>query len=494
MTLVFNLNSGLVRAFAVLGPDILRGAVIVAMVFGGFTGNAFAADKATSNAAAKGSDQPATAGETAKKQVRFDKDKQAMPAAPAVRPGPLNADVLRALQEIPPLLKLRQFPLAAVKKIGESGDARLAWYLFDLARFARRDAVNDVAAAFERLTGTRLPADAYTAMGDRLLAWDLPAPPGYRELKRDLFLQIEPKWEPFFADAASAIDWRAVGWGGVFIDDRSDATQGQVCPRGCIPALDQPKVTPAANGNWYPDSAVVFGIVINGQARAYPKNIMEVHEMVNDTLGNRQIGIPYCTLCLSAQAYFTDRVPGFKPLLRTSGLLSRSNKFMYDISTLSAVDTFTGRAISGSLHKAGVVLPQTSVVTTSWGEWRKAHPDTTIIAEDGGVGRSYPLDPLRGRDRDGPIFPVGDVDPRLPVHEVVLGVMSPSGIPLAFPRVAVQLALGAKEPVRLAGVEVRSSAGGLRAFADNTELVSHEAFWFAWSQFRPATQLWARPN
>ena len=188
--------------------------------------------------------------------------------------------------------------------------------------------------------------------------------------------------------------------------------------------------------------------------------MMEVHEMVNDTLGGRQIGIPYCTLCLSAQAYFTDRVPGFKPLLRTSGLLSRSNKFMYDITTFSAVDTFTGRAISGPLHKAGVVLPQATVVTSTWGAWRKAYPQTTILAKDGGVGRSYPLNPLRGRDDNGPIFPVGDVDPRLPVHEVVLGVTAPDGKPLAFPRAAAQIALNAGEPVRLGGVEVRRAAGG----------------------------------
>ena len=437
---------------------------------------------------------PMTANATEKATIAARKDKQgqAFPAAPVIRQDALSPELQRALAEVPAELRERRFPSVAVKSIGTSGDARLGWYLYDLLRFAGRDSVGEVVSAFEKVTGSRLPTDAFITMGDRLLAWDLPAPPGYREMKRDLFLFIEPKWEPFFADAISAIDWRQVGWGGVFIDDRLDATRGEVCPRGCIPALDQPKVTPASKGGWYPDSAIVFGIVINGEARAYPKNIMEVHEMVNDTLGGRQIGIPYCTLCRSVQAYFTDQVPGFKPLLRTSGLLSRSNKFMYDRSTWSAVDTFTGRAISGPMHKAGVTLPQTTVVISTWGAWRKAHPRTTLIAEDGGVGRSYPLNPLRGRDDDGPIFPVGDVDPRLQVHDVVLGVTAPDGKPLAFPRVAVQLALSAGEPVRLGGVELRRDAGGLRAFAGKAELTSQEAFWFAWSQFKPGTALWQR--
>jgi hypothetical protein len=251
-------------------------------------------------------------------------------------------------------------------------------------------------------------------------------------------------------------------------------------------------VTDAAGGSWYPDDELVFGIVIGGEARAYPKNIMEVHEMVNDTLGGRRIAIPYCTLCLSAQAYFTDEVEDVQPLLRTSGLLSRSNKFMYDVTTFSAVDTFTGVAISGPLFDAAVTLTQTTVVTSTWAAWRAAHPDTTIIAEDGGIGRSYPRNPLRGRDDAGPIFPVGDVDPRLGVHEVVLGVVDADGTPVAFPVGPARLALEAGEEVALGGVTLEPDSGGLRAFSDDAEIPAHEAFWFAWSQFQPQTLLWER--
>ncbi len=421
-----------------------------------------------------------------------DKNRQALPPAPAVTSKPQSAALKKALVQAAAQLTAFQFPTAAVKVIGDSGDARLAWYLFDLLRVVGSEHEQALVVAFEKLTGTALPANPYTAMGDRLLAWDLPEPPGYREMKRNVFMLIEPRWASFFADTQSIIDWRHVGWGGAYIDDRPDATRGQICPRGCIPALDQPKVTPASEGDWYPQDAIVFGVVVNGQARAYPKNMMEIHEMVNDTLGGRQIGMPYCTLCLSVQAYFTDQVPGFTPLLRTSGLLSRSNKLMYDVRSGSVIDTFTGQARSGPMRKAGITLAQTTVVITTWGAWRTAHPATTLLARDGGIGRNYPSNPLRGRDDQGPIFPVGDVDPRLPVHEVVLAVTNPQGQALAFPRAAAQLALAGGEAVRLGGVEVRSEAGGLRAFADGKEIVSQQSFWFAWSQFKPKTQLWKR--
>ena len=422
----------------------------------------------------------------------LDANKQAFPAAPSADTGALTGPVRDALASVVPSLRQRSFPNDAVRVIGKSGDARLLWYLYDLHRFAPSASVSTLVDAFEELSGTDVCGESLARMGDRILAWDLPAPPNYRLLKRDLFLLIEPRWAPFFDDEDSAIDWRLVGWGGVFIDDRPAATAGQICPRGCIPALDQPAVTDADGGSWYPDDALVFGIVVGQEARAYPKNIMEVHEMVNDTLGGRDIAIPYCTLCLSAQAYFTDDVEGFRPLLRTSGLLSRSKKFMYDVTTFSAVDTFTGEAISGPLFDAGVRLNQTTVVTSTWAAWRAAHPDTTIVAEDGGIGQSYPRDPLRGREDAGPIFPVGNVDPRLGVHDVVVGVVAADGTPVAFPVGAARLALEAGEEVALAGVRLQPDAGGLRAFIDGAEQPAHEAFWFAWSQFQPETLLWER--
>lgn len=215
--------------------------------------------------------------------------------------------------------------------------------------------------------------------------------------------------------------------------------------------------------------------------------------MVNMTIANQRVAIPYCTLCGSAQAYLTESVPdGVSPLvLRTSGLLSRSNKVMYDLNTNSVLDTFTGRALSGPLHDAGVVLEQTSVVTSTWGDWKLVHPDTRIVAEDGGIGRTYPLDPLRGRDDDGPIFPIGPVDPRLPVQAQVLGVVTPSEEALAFPVEQVRAALSEGRRVAIEGIEVVADGGGLRARTEGrAELATHQAFWFAWSQFHPDTVVW----
>lgn len=173
-------------------------------------------------------------------------------------------------------------------------------------------------------------------------------------MKRPLFLLVKPRWSPFFSDEDAAIDWRWVSWGGVFIDDRP-LGDGGFCGRGRIPALDDPALTDAAGGDWYSDGYVVFGVVVNGEAVAFPKNTMEIHELVNITIGGRRWGIPYCTLCGSAQAYFLDANPAWNEpiVLRTSGLLSRSNKVMYNLNTRSVIDTFTGVALSGPLQSLG---------------------------------------------------------------------------------------------------------------------------------------------
>ncbi|MFK8023947.1 MAG: DUF3179 domain-containing (seleno)protein, partial [Ilumatobacter sp.] len=225
----------------------------------------------------------------------------------------------------------------------------------------------------------------------------------------------------------------------------------------------------------------------------------EIHEMFNLTLGGRRLGIPYCTLCGSAQAYFTDQPDGSPaegadevPVLRTSGLLGRSNKVMYDLVTQSVFDTFIGDAVSGPLQDSGVLLPQATVVRSTWGQWKAEHPDTQIVAEDGGVGRAYLLDPLGGRDDDGPIFPVGDVDERLGVQEFVVGVLLENGTAIAFSSEEATAAFNAGQTVELNGVRLQESGDGLVASdIDSGDPISvHEAFWFAWSQFHPDTLVW----
>ncbi len=411
---------------------------------------------------------------------------------PEIPTGPVPEDLKLALRIS--TLSLFQFywdpdQINALVQVGRSGDPRLAWTISDMMRFTWDPALSDaLATTAETLLQIEISSQLpWGEVTDHLIAWDIPAYPGYLEDKRRIFTQFAPAWEPLFVEGQ--IDWRLVSWGGVQIDNRPFDTTDDLC--NCIPAADNPQVTSAAEATWLDDDDIVFGIELNGEARAYPRQIMEVREMVNDTLGGRDLGIPYCTLCGAAQAWFTDDLSDGveRPVLRTSGMLIRSNKVMYDLVTMSVFDTFKGHAVTGPLADKGVALKQATVITTDWGTWKETYPDTTVLAEYLSLGRNP--DFRNGRDANGPIFPVGDTDPRLPVHEDVIGVIAPSGQPYAFQRTAAIAALSAGQEVTVDGLTLELVAGGVRAKGtDGADLGSHEAFWFAWSQFHPTTELW----
>jgi hypothetical protein len=418
-----------------------------------------------------------------------DPDREAPAAAPErpdrpdVPEGPLDGDVEEELDAV--LSELTFLSQGDIGALGESGDVRVAWVLVDLLRFHQIPEHKPLETAPATLTGVELTEGvAWVAYSDLLLAWDIPAPPGYFERKRAIYLVTEPSWEPFF-DPDGDLDWREVSWGGVSRDG--------------IDALVDPVAIPAEDADWLPDDDIVFGAVIDGEARAYPRRILEVHEMANDTLGGRRVALSYCTLCGSPILHAVDDVEGVdEPLeLRTSGLLQRANKLMYDVQTESLFDQFRGRALTGPLGQADVVLTPLPLAVATWREWRDEHPGTKVIdiPETRGRERGFAIytgDLFERRDADGPIFLVGERDDRLPEQTRVFGVETPRGVAVAFPVAEARDALRSGEPVEAAGVVVRLEEAGLvaRPAEGGPALVAHEAFWFAWSQFRPDTHLW----
>lgn len=135
---------------------------------------------------------------------------------------------------------------------------------------------------------------------------------------------------------------------------------------------------------------------------------------------------------------------------------------MFDLHTYSLFDTFRGRAVSGPLHDAGLQLEFVTVGTVNWGDLKEARPDAQILAQNTGQLGVYPLDPLGDRDADGPIFPVGDVDPRLLIQEQVLGVIH-DGVTVAFPEGAARFAIATDQPVTFENITVTIEDGALVA-------------------------------
>jgi len=159
----------------------------------------------------------------------------------------------------------------ALNEIAESKDPRLAWIVSDLMRFAPDQQLNaELANSASKLLGIELQANnQWGIITDHLIAWDIPAPPDYLQAKRAIFTGVIPGWDKIFIEGE--IDWRHVSWGGVLIDDRQYDTTDELC--NCIPAADNPEVSSAEEATWLDDADIVFGIEVNGEYRAYPRQI-----------------------------------------------------------------------------------------------------------------------------------------------------------------------------------------------------------------------------
>ena len=181
---------------------------------------------------------------------------------------------------------------------------------------------------------------------------------------------------------------------------------------------------PQQDAGYIEDDHIVFGISVNGDARAYPKRILGWHEMFVDTVGGVPVAGVYCTLCGTVILFHTKH-EGVHHRLGTSGFLYRSNKLMYDRATQSLWSTMLGTPVVGPLAGKGIVLERGSVVTTTWGEWRRRHPGTRVLSLVTGHLRDY-AEGAAYRDyfaTDELMFPVPVLDTRLKNKDEVFTVL-----------------------------------------------------------------------
>ena len=62
---------------------------------------------------------------------------------------------------------------------------------------------------------------------------------------------------------------------------------------------------------------------------------------------------------------------------------------MFDIQTNSLWNTFEGVPVVGPRVGSGLRLTRRAVVTTTWGEWRRQHPDASVLSLQTGYDRDY---------------------------------------------------------------------------------------------------------
>jgi hypothetical protein len=203
-------------------------------------------------------------------------------------------------------------------------------------------------------------------------------------------------------------------------------------PRDGIPSIDKPAfVSPEEAAAWLVDNEPVMTLEINGDARAYPLQILTWHEIANDSVGGVPVVITFCPLCNSA-IVFDRRLEGQVYEFGTSGLLRHSDLIMYDRTTESLWQQFTGEAIVGDLAGKRLAILPSAII--SFDDFRTAYPAGLVLSRETGYSRPYGQNPYVGYDTIGetPFLFQGEPDGRLPAMERVVTV-SVNGVDVAYP-------------------------------------------------------------
>lgn len=261
-----------------------------------------------------------------------------------------------------------------------------------------------------------------------------------------------------------------------------------------IPALTEPRLsfwtkTPLAD----PKSRVI-GVVVNGEARAYPINILDQHEIVNDILGGRPIAVVYCPLCDSASVV-DRRLNGKEYQFGVSGMLYHSNVLLYDRTDHALWSQVGFMAITGP--NAGKRLQSLDGWQISTLEvFGRQYPRAAVIS-DTGLKRDYSQSIYAdyfATDNVYPQFANFQLDRRMlnktPIIGVKLGELT-RAYPLSelakLKGKVLADQIGRDQAIKLA---LTADGGAIRIIQIPPQAQVIHTFWFAWAAFYPDTQVY----
>ncbi|NBA75365.1 DUF3179 domain-containing protein [Emticicia sp. ODNR4P] len=142
----------------------------------------------------------------------------------------------------------------------------------------------------------------------------------------------------------------------------------------------QPKNKTMASGsdNKIAKNKLILGVVHNGQAKAYPIQLIGYHHQVIDTVGGTPMMITYCTVCRTGRVYLPF-VNGKYEQFRLVGM-DHFNAMFEDQTTGSWWQQATGESITGKLK--GKTLRSFPSEQVSLASWLRQYPNSLIMQAD----------------------------------------------------------------------------------------------------------------
>jgi len=212
---------------------------------------------------------------------------------------------------------------------------------------------------------------------------------------------------------------------------------------GYVPSVMSPPkertVLSAAEGDDLLDpDETVLGLYYEGEARAYPRKHIARPHYLPDVVRGASLVVTYCVLCNSAVAIRAEL--GGEPMDLLPITAPDNNIMFLDRNSGNYIQQLEASVVAGP--DDGTALETIPVQISEWGEWKRHHPETTLV--------SAPPQSLRDRivarmldtmvavpkleARETPFHSLTTtVDDRLPAMSYVLGVER-DGERVAVPR------------------------------------------------------------
>lgn len=138
---------------------------------------------------------------------------------------------------------------------------------------------------------------------------------------------------------------------------------------------------------------LVIAVELNGEAKAYPIEIIGYHHQVADTVGGIPVMVTYCTVCRTGRV-FSPLVNGHREIFRLVGM-DHFNAMFEDSKTHSWWRQATGVAIAGPLK--GMALKEIPSKQSTLRAWTTEHPSSLVLQPDSNFKKQY--EDLAGFDR-----------------------------------------------------------------------------------------------
>jgi len=161
-------------------------------------------------------------------------------------------------------------------------------------------------------------------------------------------------------------------------------------PKDGIPSIDKPEFVLAGLHGKLAATEPVIGLILNGDARAYPLRILMWHEIVNDEVGGVPVTVTYCPLCNSS-IVFDRRIGGQVLDFGTTGRLRNSDMVMYDRQTETWWQQFLGEGIVGEM--TGTRLKTIPARLESFENFKKRAPNGKVLVPNEANMRDYGRNP-----------------------------------------------------------------------------------------------------